>query len=126
MSSMKVKSAVLVAMTLATIGAATGDAAEKQRLRIDVSPRFSMAPGAFRVRAVITPEDKNRMLEVVADGENYYRSSTIMLDGANAASITEMFLQNLPIGAYQVTVTLTDADGKQTSDSREVGVNVSF
>ena len=118
---MQLRVAVLVALTLGTLGAATGGAAEK-RLRIDVMPRFSSAPGAFRVRAIVSPEQKNRSLEVVADSPNYYRSSTIALDGANAAAVTEMFLQNLPAGSYQVTVTLTDADGNRTSDSREVGV----
>ena len=118
---MTIRLAALVALTVGTIGAATGGATEK-RLRIDVTPRFSMAPGAFRVRAVVTPEPKNRSLEVVADSSNYYRSSTIALNGANAAAITELFLENLPGGTYQVTVTLTDADGLRTSDSRQVGV----
>jgi hypothetical protein len=118
---MQLRVAVLVALTLGTLGASTGGAAEK-RLRIDVMPRFSSAPGAFRVRAIVAPEQKNRSLEVVADSPNYYRSSTIALDGANAAAVTEMFLHNLPAGSYQVTVTLTDADGQRTSDSREVGV----
>jgi hypothetical protein len=118
---MTIRLAVLVALTLGTLGAATGGAAEK-RLRIDVAPRFSQAPGAFRVRAIVAPEQRNRSLEVVADSSNYYRSSTIALDGANAAAITEMFLENLPSGTYQVTVTLTDAGGNRTSDSREVAV----
>jgi hypothetical protein len=122
---MKNRLAVLIAVTVGTMGAVTGDASE-QRLRIDVAPRFTMAPGAFRVRAIVSPEARNRTLEVVADGDNYYRSSTIPLDGANAATITEMLLQNLPKGAYQVTVTLTDADGRQTRDSRQVGVGVGF
>ena len=122
---MQLRLAVLVALTLGTLGVATGGAAEK-RLRIDVVPRFSSAPGAFRVRAIVAPEDKNRTLEVVADSANYYRSSTIVLDGANAATVTEMFLLNMPKGAYQVTVTLTDAEGHRTSDSRQVGVGGAY
>ena len=118
---MTIRLAALVALTVGTIGTATGGATEK-RLRIDVMPRFSMAPGTFRVRAIVTPEQKNRSLEVVADSSNYYRSSTISLDGANAAAITELLLQNLPSGTYQVTATLTDADGRRTSDSRQIGV----
>ena len=122
---MQLRLAVLVALTLGTLGVATGGAAEK-RLRIDVVPRFSNAPGSFRVRAIVAPEDKNRTLEVVADSPNYYRSSTIVLDGANAATVTEMFLLNMPKGAYHVTVTLTDAEGNRTSDSRQVGVGGAY
>jgi hypothetical protein len=122
---MKVRLAVLIAVTVGAIGAVTGDAAEK-RLRIDVRPRFAMAPGSFRVRAIVAPAENNRALEVVADGDHYYRSSTIELDGANAATVTEMFMRNLPRGTYQMRVTLTDADGRQTSDSLQVGVGVAF
>lgn len=118
---MQLRLAVLVALTLGTLGSATGGATEN-RLRIDVVPRLSSAPGAFRVRAIVTREENNRSLEVVADSGDYYRSSTIQLDGAHAATVTEMFLRNLPSGSYQVTVTLIDADGHRTSDSRHVGV----
>jgi hypothetical protein len=118
---MPLRLAVLVAVTLGTFGSTNGRAADN-RLRIDVSPRFSSAPGAFRVRAMVAREEKNRSLEVIADSSNYYRSSTVALDGARAAGVIEMFLQNLPSGTYQVTVTLTDADGNRTSDGRQVGV----
>ena len=97
---MQLRLAVLVALTLGTIGAATGGAAEK-RLRIDVVPRFSNAPGAFRVRAIVAPEDKNRSLEVVADSPTLPQQH-VALDGANAATVTEMLLQNLPSGGYHV------------------------
>ena len=122
---MQLRLAVLVALTLGTLGSASGGATDN-RLRIDVAPRFSTPPGSFRVRAIVAPEDRNRSLEVVADSSNYYRSSTIPLDGANAAAVTEMFLRNLPSGSYQVIVTLTDADGNRTSDSRQVGVGGAF
>ena len=118
---MKIRLAVLSAVLVGTFGVDTGGAADKP-LRIDVMPRFSPAPGAFRVRATVVPEAKNRTLEIVADSSGYYRSSTIALDGANAAAITEMFLRNLPSGTYLVTVTLTDSDSRRTSDSRQVVV----
>ena len=85
------------------LGSTTGGAAE-ERLRIDVYPRFTAAPAAVRVRATVAPDEKNRSLEVVADGGNYYRSSLIHLDGADAATVTEMMLKNLPAGRYAVTV----------------------
>ena len=118
---MQLRLAVLVALTLGTLGSTTG-VATGNRLRIDVVPRFSSAPGAFRVRAIVTREENNRSLEIVADSGDYYRSSTLQLDGAHAATVTEMFFRNLPSGSYQVTVTLVDADGNRTSDSRQVGV----
>ena len=110
---------------LAALGATTGDAAE-DRLQIDVYPRITAAPAAVRVRAMVTPDKKNRSLEVVADGGNYYRSSLIHLDGADAATVTEMMLRNLPAGRYAVTVLLTDTDGSAARRSSEVVVTGIF
>ena len=71
---------------------------------------------------MVAPDEKNRSLVVVADGGNYYRSSLIHLDGADAATVNEMMLKNMPAGRYAVTVVLTDTDGRETSKSSEVVV----
>ena len=107
------------------LGAAGGDAAPN-RLSIDVYPRFTAAPAAVRVRAMVPPDDHNRSLQFVADAGGYYRSSFVALDGANAAAITEMLLKNLPAGRYSVTVILTDAEGHETAKSNEVVVTGTF
>lgn len=120
---MNVRLAALTVATVALVGVAQGDAKE-DRLRIDVSPRFAHEPGAFRVRATVPRQASNRSLHVVAESGEYYRSSLIPLDGENAAMITELFLQNLPKGAYQVSVILTEATGKETVESRLVGVGM--
>ena len=117
---------VLVAFAaVAALGAAAGDAAE-DRLRIDVYPRITAAPAAVRVRAVVPPDDHNRSLQFVADAGGYYRSSLIALEGASAASVTELTLKNLPAGEYEVTVILTDEEGHETSRSSEVVVTGTF
>ena len=117
---------VLVAFAaVAALGAASGDAAE-DRLRIDVYPRITAAPAAVRVRAVVPPDTHNRSLQFVADAGGYYRSSLIALEGASAASVTELTLKNLPAGEYTVTVILTDAEGHETTKSSEVVVTGSF
>jgi hypothetical protein len=103
------------------IGAASGDAADT-RLRIDVSPRISSAPAVVRIRAIVTPDETNRALHIVADSGSFYRSSMVPLDGANAALVTEMTLKNLPGGRYDVTVVLVDTNGRRTSDRRDVVV----
>lgn len=112
-------------VAVAVLGATAGDAAD-DRLRIDVYPRITAAPAAVRVRAMVAPDEKNRSLEVVADGGNYYRSSLIHLDGADAATVTEMMLKNLPAGTYAVTVVLTDTGGSAAKRSSEVVVTGVF
>ena len=122
---MRSRRIALTFVTLAVLGSTTGGAAE-ERLRIDVYPRFTGAPAAVRVRATVARDEKNRSLVVVADGGNYYRSSLIHLDGADAATVTEMMLNNVPAGRYAVTVVLTDKDGGETSKSSEVVVTGNF
>ena len=122
---MRCRRVLLAFAAVAAFGAAAGNAAE-DRLRIDVYPRFTAAPAAVRVRAVVPPDDHNRSLQFVADAGGYYRSSLISLEGASAAAVTELTLKNLPAGEYAVTVILTDAEGHETSRSSEVVVTGSF
>jgi hypothetical protein len=122
---MRSRRIALTFVTLAVLGSTTGGAAE-ERLRIDVYPRFTGAPAAVRVRATVARDDKNRALVIVADSGNYYRSSLIHLDGADAATVNEMMLKNMPAGRYAVTVVLTDTDGRETSKSSEVLVTGNF
>ena len=122
---MQLRNIALCAATITLLSVASGDATEN-RLRIDVSPRISTAPAAVRVRAYVTPDAKNRLLQVVADSDSFYRSSLVPLDGVNAALITETVFKNLPGGEYEVSVALVAADGGRTVDKREVTVTSSL
>jgi hypothetical protein len=107
---------VSVAAT-AVLCAAPGNAADG-RLRIEVSPRISQAPAQVRIRAIVTPSIENRGLRVVADSGDFFRSSYLPLDGAEATPITETSFKNLPGGEYEVTVTLVDSQGHATNVDR--------
>ena len=118
---MRLPNPVLWFAILSTLSVAPGNASE-ERLRIEVSPKMSIAPAVVRVRAIVPPDAANRALQIFADSGVYYRSSMVHLDGANAAAITEMTFKNLPGGDYEVTVVLVDADGRRTTDRRQVTV----
>ena len=118
---MRLHNPVLWFAILSALSVAPGDASD-ERLRIEVSPRMSIAPAMVRVRAIVPPDAANRALQIVADSGVYYRSSMVPLDGANAAAITEMTFKNLPGGDYDVTVVLVDADGRRAADRRQVTV----
>lgn len=123
---MKLRSVVLVvAVIITTLIVASGNAAEN-RLRIEVTPRISTAPAAVRIRAYVTPDAANRALQVVADSGEFYRSSIVALDGANAALITETVYRDLPSGEYEVSVALVAANGGRIVDRREVKVTGSY
>ena len=83
-----------------------------------MSPRISQAPAQVRIRAIVTPSAENRGLRVTADSGEFFRSSYLALDGADAAPVTETSFKNLPGGEYEVTVTLVDSQGHATNVDR--------
>lgn len=106
-----------LAMALALVGlvgVVSGDAKD-DRLRIDVTPRVSAAPAAINVKAFVSPDEANRALRITVDSGSFYRSSFVQLEGADASSLTETRLKNLPGGEYDIVVTLVD-----TAGSREI------
>lgn len=110
---MRMRSALSLVVATALLWAVPGSAAD-DRLRIEVTPRISQAPAQVRIRAIVTPSAENRGLRVTADSGEFFRSSYLPLDGADAAPITDTSFKNLPGGEYQVSVTLVDSQGHAT------------
>lgn len=110
---MRMRSALSLVVATALLWAVPGSAAD-DRLRIEVTPRISQAPAQVRIRAIVTPSAENRGLRVIADSGEFFRSSYLPLDGADAAPITDTNFKNLPGGEYEVSVTLVDSQGHAT------------
>ncbi len=110
---MRMFSAISLVVAIALMCAGSGTAADS-RLRIEVTPRISQAPAQVRIRAIVTPSADNRGLRIVADSGEFFRSSYLTLDGADAAPINETSFKNLPGGEYDVSVTLVDSQGHAT------------
>jgi hypothetical protein len=88
-------------------------------LKLAVTPAQSFAPGFVRIRARIEPNAENRLLTIVADGADFYRSSEIQLDGDQAPRTVEVRFADLPGGEYEVYAALTDASGRQRAAARQ-------
>jgi hypothetical protein len=64
-------------------------------LRLAVTPAQSMAPATVRIRARVEPSPANGLLAIVADGEEFYRSSEIRLEADQASATVEVqFLES--------------------------------
>jgi outer membrane usher protein FimD/PapC len=98
--------------------AATAAAGATQPLAIKVSPAVSFAPANLIIRTSVDPDTYNRSLEVVAESDDFYRSSTVMLEGDRAPKTTQFEFRSLPPGEYHVSVIVTGADGRQRAISR--------
>jgi hypothetical protein len=90
-----------------------------ERLAIAVSPRQSFAPASLVVRVHIAPNVANRALEVVAESDEYYRSSRIQLDGGDAQATSLLEFRSVPGGDYDVRAILIDSTGHQLASARE-------
>lgn len=91
-----------------------------EKISITVSPRVAHAPGHIRVRAVVERNQKNRGLQVVAESADFYRSSTVPLEGERGALITVIQLDGLPLGDYRVTANLLGAGDEVRATVRRI------
>lgn len=96
---------VTVSLVCALVGMASPLGASGPLL-LKVTPNVAMAPATVRVLATIEPDAQNRMVEIVAESDDFYRSSQIQLEGDRARRTSLIELRSLPAGAYDVKVTL--------------------
>lgn len=104
----------LTAATVIGLLFATGSTGASEKLTLRVTPNVSSAPSTVIVRAYVTPNAQNRLLQIDADSGSFFRSSEIQLDGDKAPTLTEFRLNSLPSGEYTVRAVLKDSAGEET------------
>ena len=80
-----------------------------ERMTMNVSPAVSFAPANLIVRAMIAADPDNRAVEIIAESQDFYRSSTIQLEGDKAPRTNVFEFRSLPPGTYQVSARLFGA-----------------
>lgn len=93
--------------------ATTTGAGAIEPISIRVSPAVSFAPANLVIRTSVEPDADNRAMEIVADSEEFFRSSAVQLNGDRAPKTTMFEFRSLPPGDYQVRAVLFGADGRQ-------------
>ena len=94
-------------------------AREKDPLALKVSPAVAFAPANLIVRATIENSDDNRAVEIIAESDDFYRSSEMQLDGGHAPRTTMFEFRSLPPGTYEVRALLYDAAGDTRAEVRQ-------
>jgi hypothetical protein len=108
--------AVLFGILMLTSTAPTGAG---ERIALKVSPAVAFAPANLVVRATIVADADNRAIEIVADSENFYRSSEIELEGEKAARTSTFEFRSLPPGTYEVRASLLGTHGETRAIIRQ-------
>src|SRR6266508_1526024 len=94
-----------------------------EKLTLRVTPAVAFAPANLIVRAIIEGDAENRSVQIVAESNDFYRSSEVQLNGDKAPRTNTFEFRSLPPGTYEVTATLMNSSG-QTRASVRQEVNV--
>jgi hypothetical protein len=102
-----------ILMLAALLSVTTISTAGGENLRIAASPVTSFAPTNLTIRTRLVASDENRVLEVVAESAQFYRSSQIPLEGERAPLTITIEFRDLPSGDYEVSGVLTGRSGER-------------
>lgn len=97
---------IVAAAVVACMAAAGPPANAKAQVTMRLGPEISMEPGAVRITTLVEPDERNRSLVIEVESVLHYRSSTMQLDGEDAARSHAIWVRNLPAGEYEVRVRL--------------------
>jgi hypothetical protein len=89
--------ATIFAATI-TLNALSGTANDIVEIRL--RGHYYAEPATVRITVAVEPGAENRALLVEADGERYFRSSAVTLDGEREKRLHTVEFKNLPAGAY--------------------------
>lgn len=92
--------------------AASARAGAGDRISVRVSPQVAFAPADVNVRAMVEADPDNRSIQIVADSNEFYRSSEIQLDGAHAPRTSVFVFRDLPSGSYDLRAIVKGSRGE--------------
>jgi len=105
---MRIRALLGGALLVIALPAGAGD-----KLAMRVSPAFSYEPANLTIRLSIEPDSENRVIRVIAESEEFYRSSEIELDGDHAPRTSVFQYRSVPAGDYEVRSVLLGARGQE-------------
>jgi hypothetical protein len=120
------RAAARLALLSLSLAASAPGLTARDKITVRVTPAVSREPAYVNVIAQIERDPSNRTLEVTAESIDYYRRSTIDLDGEQAPRVTEISFKSLPSGSYLVSAVLVDDQGHKSVAQGNVLVVASF
>ena len=93
-----------------------------QPVAVSVYPAVTMVRGSTRVLVRIEANELNRKLVWEVDGPDYFRSSSIQLDGASAPRSFRYVLSNVPAGEYSVRARVIRNNDSESTASATMAV----
>ena len=93
-----------------------------EAISITVRPAVTSYRGSAQLKVLVSRDEKNRTLVWEVDGPNYYRSSSIALDGAASPRSYFFVVKDLPSGEFDVRATVKRNDSTSAVDRSTIKV----
>jgi hypothetical protein len=93
-----------------------------EAISITVRPAVMSYRGSTQLKVLVSRNEKNRLLVWEVDGPNYYRSSSIALDGAASPRSYQFMVRDLPGGEFDVRATVKRNDSSTAVDRSSIRV----
>ena len=93
-----------------------------EAISITVRPAVTSFRGSAQLKVLVARDEKNRSLVWEVDGPDYYRSSSMDLDGAAAARSYFFVVKDLPSGEFEVRATVRRNDSSAAVDRSTIKV----
>jgi len=76
-----------------------------------------MAPATLVITTMTEPDAANRVLQIQAESQSYYRSSLMEVDGEKAAASRTVRYDGVPGGMYEIRATLFGPAGRMRAET---------
>jgi hypothetical protein len=98
-------------LTTAFLIGTLSSAATEDPVNVRLSASVATAPATVVVTATVVRDERNRMLVLAAESDDFFRSSAIELNGENEARRHQLWLKELPEGHYVISAELQGTTG---------------
>jgi hypothetical protein len=111
---------IALATCFVTLSGYAGTA--KDLIEIRLRGHYYAEPATVHITVAVEPGKENRALLVEADGERYFRSSAVVLDGEKEKRLHTVEFKNLPAGSYTLRAQVRSAADVLATASQDLVV----
>jgi len=111
---------LIITATMFGITATQVTAADLVAIRLN--GHYYAEPATVQITVAVQPDQANRTLRVEADGDSFFRSAEVTLNGSDEKRIHVVEFRNLPAGTYEVRAEVLSSNAVRGTAVQDVEV----